>query len=61
MPVTAFLAKKYAVSDEWFASAPTQRFTNRTFALVAGPAYQQPNSGEAFAWVDDAQWLGFPR
>ena len=33
LPVTAFLANQYAVCDQWFASVPTQTFTNRVFAL----------------------------
>lgn len=60
MPVTAYLAQNFAVCDEWFASAPTQTFTNRTFLLRAGPAYQAALGSEAaFAWVDDAQWSNF--
>ena len=32
LPVTAFLAKSFAVSDAWFGSSPTQTFPNRFFA-----------------------------
>lgn len=38
LPVTQFLARNYGVCDRWFASAPTQTFTNRVFALCAAPA-----------------------
>jgi len=37
LPVTAFLADNFGVCDGWFASVPTQTFTNRLFALCASP------------------------
>ena len=37
LPVTAFLAQQFGVCDRWFASVPTQTFTNRLFALCASP------------------------
>lgn len=33
VPVTAFLANNFAVCDQWYASVPSQTFTNRVFAL----------------------------
>lgn len=54
LPVTAFLARNYAVCDTWFASAPTQTFTNRAFALCAAPGVSGGSSG--FSLVDDSQY-----
>jgi phospholipase C len=53
MPVTAFLANNYAVCDQWFASVPTQTFTNRAFAFCAAPAVDA--NGE-FSLIDDLQY-----
>ncbi len=47
LPVTAFLAKQFGVCDAWFASVPTQTFTNRLFALCAAP---QVIAGEKYAF-----------
>jgi phospholipase C len=54
LPVTAFLARNYAVCDRWFASAPTQTFTNRAFALCAAPGVHDGSAG--FSLVDDTQY-----
>jgi phospholipase C len=63
LPVTAFLARNFGVCDEWFASAPTQTFANRTFALLAAPAVEQPvhlitrkPDGPPYSYIDDAQY-----
>jgi phospholipase C len=64
LPVTAFLAQQFGVCDQWFASAPTHTFTNRTFAVLGGPAVTQPvhlisrePDGQPFAYMDDPQFL----
>jgi phospholipase C len=56
LPVTAFLAANYAVCDQWFASVPTQTFTNRAFASLAAPAVEKPDFGKAYSYVDDEQY-----
>jgi phospholipase C len=35
LPVMSTLARSYAVSDRWFASAPTETFPNRAFVAMA--------------------------
>jgi phospholipase C len=64
LPVTAFLAENFGVCDQWFASAPTHTFTNRTFAVLAAPAVAQQvhlitrqPEGEPFSYMDDPQYL----
>jgi phospholipase C len=57
LPVTAFLARNYAVCDQWFASVPTQTFTNRAFAVLAAPAVEKPDRGESWSYIDDEQYL----
>lgn len=47
LPVTAFLANQFGVCDTWFASVPTQTFTNRLFAFCAAP---QVIAGEKYAF-----------
>ena len=37
LPVTAWLARNFAVCDQWYASVPTHTFTNRAFAHTAAP------------------------
>jgi phospholipase C len=37
LPVTAFMARNFAVSDRWFGSGPVQTFPNRMFAFCAMP------------------------
>lgn len=51
LPVTAFLANQFAVSDQWFASVPTQTFTNRLFAFCAAPQVIQGSPDSSV--VDD--------
>ncbi|MBI4538386.1 MAG: hypothetical protein HY704_02585 [Gemmatimonadetes bacterium] len=41
VPVLSTLARKFAVSDEWFSSVPTQTFANRSFL----------HSGQSNGWV----------
>ncbi|HXA16022.1 MAG TPA: alkaline phosphatase family protein [Thermoanaerobaculia bacterium] len=55
VPVTAFLARNYAVCDAWFASVPAQTFTNRAFALTAAPGVHKTLFSN-FSLVDDSQW-----
>jgi phospholipase C len=54
LPVTSFLANNFAVCDQWFASVPTQTYTNRVFALTGGPGM---DSLAAFSFVDDDQYV----
>lgn len=53
MPVSAFLANNYAVCDQWFASAPTQTYPNRAFALCAAPGVDHKGT---FSLIDDSQY-----
>ncbi|WP_431262133.1 alkaline phosphatase family protein [Roseateles chitinivorans] len=57
MPVSAFLANRYAVCDQWFASAPTQTFTNRVFSLCAAPGVKRQLDGRTYSLIDDIQYL----
>lgn len=52
VPVTAWLANNFAVCDRWFASVPTQTFTNRAFAHCAAPAVHE----SSYSLIDDAQY-----
>jgi len=55
LPVTAYLANKFAVCDQWFASVPTQTFTNRLFAFCAAPAILHVLFN-TYSVVDDEQY-----
>lgn len=57
LPVTAWLANNFAVCDQWFASVPTQTFTNRAFANCAAPAVHKKLDGNSFSLIDDAQYV----
>lgn len=57
LPVTAFLARNFAVCDRWFASAPTQTYTNRAFALTAAPAVHHEVDGHDFSLIDDSEYV----
>lgn len=57
VPVTAWLANNFAVCDQWFASVPTQTFTNRAFAHCAAPAVHHEIDGHSFSLIDDAQYV----
>ena len=37
LPVTAFIARNFAVCDQWFGSGPVQTFPNRMFAFCGTP------------------------
>lgn len=52
LPVTAWLANQFAVCDQWFASVPTQTFTNRAFAHCAAPAVHDGS----FSLIEDAEY-----
>lgn len=56
VPVTAWLANNFGVCDKWFASVPTQTFTNRVFSHCAAPAIYQDDSN-SYSLVDDAQYV----
>jgi phospholipase C len=61
VPVSAFLARNFAVCDQWFASVPCQTFTNRMFAFCGAPAVGQTMVlgrpfGHPYSMVDDAQY-----
>jgi phospholipase C len=55
LPVSAFLARSYGLSDQWFASVPSQTYVNRTFALSAAPAVSDTST--PFSLVEDAQYF----
>ncbi len=57
VPVTAWLANNFAVCDQWFASVPTQTFTNRAFAHCAAPAVHEEIDGNRFSLIDDGQYV----
>lgn len=51
IPVTAFLARSFAVSDQWFGSVPTHTYANRAFAHCGGPGVIPPwhlEAGKSF-------------
>ncbi len=57
IPVTAFLAKNFAVSDQWFGSVPTHTYANRAFAHCGGPGVIPPghvDAGKSF--LNDADY-----
>lgn len=53
LPVSAFLARNYGVSDAWFGSVPSQTYVNRSFALAGAPAVY-----DGYSFVDDVQYFG---
>jgi phospholipase C len=59
LPVTSFLARNYAVCDDWWSSVPTQMFANRVFALWAAPGIgvEKNGDGTAYSRVDDLQYV----
>jgi phospholipase C len=58
LPVSAFLARNYGLSDEWFGSVPSQTYVNRSFALSAAPAVTGPSGPSgAYSFIDDAQYF----
>jgi phospholipase C len=50
VPVINGLAKEFAVSDEWFASVPTQTFPNRCF-LHSGHSHGYVDNGDYLRWL----------
>ena len=56
LPVTAFLAKNFAVCDQWFASVPSQTFVNRLFAFCAAPAIINPDGDPSYSAVNDEDY-----
>ena len=57
MPVTAFLANRYMICDEWFGSVPSQTFSNRLFSLCAQSG-AWPEADPRFSYIDDLEYLG---
>jgi phospholipase C len=53
LPVTSFLANRFAVCDDWFASVPSQTYVNRIFALCASPAIVKKGSDPSYSVVND--------
>ena len=56
LPVTAFLARNFAVCDRWHASVPSQTFVNRLFAFCAAPAIINPDRDPSFSAVNDKDY-----
>lgn len=59
LPVTAFLANKFAVCDQWHASVPTQTFTNRAFSQTAAPGVIKHliDGKPDFSLIDDCVYV----
>jgi phospholipase C len=57
VPVSAWLANHFAVSDQWFASAPTQTLANRIFAHCAAPGCAIDLAGNSAGFVDNNELL----
>jgi len=55
LPVSAFLANRYGLSDDWFAPVPSQTYVNRAFALSAAPGVS--TTQDPFGMIDDAQYI----
>jgi len=53
VPVTHFLAKQYAVSDTYFASAPLQTWPNRMFAHCATSGGMLNNTQFVKVWLEE--------
>ncbi len=52
IPVTAFLAANFAVSDCWYGSAPLQTYPNRAFAHCGAPGY-----GFEYSYLNDSDYI----
>jgi phospholipase C len=50
LPVLSGLARAFAVSDEWFASVPSQTFCNRS-CLQSGQSHGGVNNADYFKWL----------
>lgn len=61
LPVLSTLARRFAVSDAYFSSVPTQTNCNRAFA-AAGNSLGLNKKGELQAWVNNrnSSWLARP-
>lgn len=61
LPVLSTLARRFAVSDRYFSSVPTQTNCNRAFA-AAGNSLGLNAKGEREAWVNNrnSSWLARP-
>lgn len=61
LPVLNGLARRFAVSDRYFASVPTQTNCNRAFA-AAGNSLGVDDQGRMTAWVNNrnSNWLARP-
>ncbi len=61
LPVLNSLARRFAVSDRYFASVPTQTNCNRAFA-AAGNSLGVDDQGRMTAWVNNrnSNWLARP-
>ncbi len=57
LPVSAFLASRYGLSDRWFGSVPSQTYVNRAFALSAAPAVTHHLLRGRYSLIDDAQYF----
>jgi phospholipase C len=58
VPVTAWLARNFAVCDQWYGSAPCQTFTNRVFSLCASPAiHPKTLISSTYSLIDDLQYV----
>jgi phospholipase C len=62
LPVLNTLARRFAVSDRYFSSVPTQTNCNRAFA-AAGNSLGIDDQGQLQAWVNNrnSTWLAQPR
>ncbi len=52
VPITAWLANRFAVCDHWFASVPTQTFANRMFSQCAAAGVDLFDN----SYLDDFQY-----
>jgi phospholipase C len=57
VPMTSFIARTFAVCDEWFASAPVQTFANRMFCHCGTPSSKKDLLGHVEARVNDVDYL----
>lgn len=56
LPVSTMLATQYAVSDQWFASVPTQTYPNRMYAHCA-TTWSEDLLGNYKEYYDDSDML----
>jgi len=55
VPITTFLARTFAVCDQWFASAPVQTFPNRMFCHCGTPSVWYPG-GQEHSRINDVDY-----